>query len=100
LHGHSYTAHAVGCTVAVDSLRTMTKMESSGSWNAYRDDWKAVDLSGEDNSPEVWSVWSRDLLRELSYADSVESVFALGTVLSISLRDAQGGGKSPPVYSS
>jgi dethiobiotin synthetase/adenosylmethionine--8-amino-7-oxononanoate aminotransferase len=97
LHGHSYTAHAVGCTVAVDSLRTMTKMESSGSWNAYRDDWKAVDVSGEDNSPEVWSVWSRDLLRDLSYAESVESVFALGTVLSISLRDAQGGGKSSPL---
>lgn len=38
-------------------------------------------------------MWSRDLLRDLSYADSVESVFALGTVLSISLRDAQGGGK-------
>ncbi|KAH1299619.1 hypothetical protein KXW39_002191 [Aspergillus fumigatus] len=92
LHGHSYTAHAVGCTVAVDSLRAMTKMESSGSWDAYRGDWKAVDVSGEDNSPEVWSVWSRDLLRDLSYADSVESVFALGTVLSISLRDAQGGG--------
>lgn len=45
--------------------------------------------------PDVWSVWSQSLLQDLSRAESVESVFAIGTVLSISLRDAQGGGKYP-----
>ncbi|EAW08757.1 adenosylmethionine-8-amino-7-oxononanoate aminotransferase [Aspergillus clavatus NRRL 1] len=98
LHGHSYTAHAVGCTVAVDSLQAMMKMENNGTWDEYRRDWKPQSLSktakvtGEDDCPEVWSVWSHDLLRDLSYAESVESIFAIGTVLSISLKDAQGGG--------
>ena len=89
LHGHSYTAHAVGCQVAVDSLRTMTQMEQGGSWHKYRQDWQPAPTA---SSPEVWSVWSHGLVQELSHAPSVEGLFALGTVLSISLRDTQGGG--------
>jgi dethiobiotin synthetase/adenosylmethionine--8-amino-7-oxononanoate aminotransferase len=89
LHGHSYTAHAVGCQVAVDSLQTMIRMESSGSWDGYRQDW------GETLSNlEVWSVWSHGLVSDLSHAQSVDGVFAIGTVLSISLKDMHGGGKS------
>ncbi|RAL02658.1 adenosylmethionine-8-amino-7-oxononanoate aminotransferase [Aspergillus ibericus CBS 121593] len=91
LHGHSYTAHAVGCQVAVDSLRTMTQMEQGGSWNKYRQDWQPA-LEADRTSPEVWSVWSHGLVHELSHAPSVEGLFALGTVLSISLKDTQGGG--------
>ncbi|KAB8073528.1 pyridoxal phosphate-dependent transferase [Aspergillus leporis] len=87
LHGHSYTAHAVGCQVAVDSLQTMIRMESSGSWDGYRQDW------GETLSNlEVWSVWSHGLVSDLSHAQSVDGVFAIGTVLSISLKDMHGGG--------
>lgn len=92
LHGHSYTAHASGCTVAVDSLRAMTKMDKDGSWDGYRADWQ--NTSSTASAPEVWSVWSNGLLKDLSCAESVESVFAIGTVLSISLRDAEGAGKS------
>lgn len=103
LHGHSYTAHAIGCQVAVDSLRTMMHMEATGVWDTYRHDWKQQPLGATpgtkqnkelSRAPEtnVWSVWSHDLVRCLSCAESVESVFAIGTVLSISLKDAQGGG--------
>ena len=96
LHGHSYTAHAVGCQVAVDSLQTMMRMENSGSWDGYRQDWKPTqsDLGARD-SLDVWSVWSHGLVNDLSHASSVDGVFAIGTVLSISLKDVQGGGKSP-----
>ncbi|KAJ5737093.1 Pyridoxal phosphate-dependent transferase major region subdomain 2 [Penicillium malachiteum] len=92
LHGHSYTAHAMGCTVAVDSLRTMSEMDKDGSWDEYRTDWNESSTLEETSTPEVWSVWSNALLKDLSCAESVESVFAIGTVLSISLRDEQGGG--------
>lgn len=94
LHGHSYTAHASGCTVAVDSLRAMSKMDKDGSWDGYRADWQNTSTPSTASTPEVWSVWSNGLLKDLSCAESVESVFAIGTVLSISLRDAQGGGRS------
>lgn len=96
LHGHSYTAHAVGCTVAVDSLKTMSEMDINGSWESFKKDWNNTSptpaTATASSIPDVWSVWSQGLLRDLSCADSVESVFAIGTVLSISLRDAQGGG--------
>ena len=95
LHGHSYTAHAIGCTVAVESLRTMSQMDVGGSWEAYRADWGCETLGSADAfMPDVWSVWSQSLVHDLSCAETVESVFALGTVLGISLQDAQGGGKS------
>ena len=93
LHGHSYTAHAVGCQVAVDSLRKMEGMDpqvtgtgvgsESAHWEVYQENW------GDDG---VWSMWSPELVRDLSGIDSVEGIFALGTVLSIALRDGQGGG--------
>lgn len=99
LHGHSYTAHAVGCTVAVDSLRTMTDMQQNGAWGAYQADWQPTQsVPVQKSTPSVWSVWSQGLLQDLSCAASVESVFAIGTVLSVSLRDAQGGGKSLRTY--
>lgn len=94
LHGHSYTAHAVGCTVAVDSLRTMDDMDTNGSWNHFKEDWNAKPVKSKSlGSADVWSVWSHKLLQDLSCAETVESVFGIGTVLSISLRDAEGGGK-------
>lgn len=97
LHGHSYTAHAVGCTVAVDSLKAMSEMDVDGSWDGYRADWEnKASAPASESAPDVWSVWSQGLLRDLSCAETVESVFAIGTVLSISLRDAQGGGKFQP----
>lgn len=93
LHGHSYTAHAVGCTVAVDSLKTMAEMDVNGSWDSFKADWESKSSApASASTPDVWSVWSQGLLQDLSCAESVESVFAIGTVLSISLRDAQGGG--------
>lgn len=100
LHGHSYTAHAVGCTVAVESLRTMSRMDANGSWDRYRANWEIktdAAAPASVSTPNVWSVWSQGLVRDLSCAEAVESVFAIGTVLSISLRDAQGGGKSEAV---
>ncbi|KAI2787270.1 hypothetical protein POX_f07633 [Penicillium oxalicum] len=93
LHGHSYTAHPVGCTVAIESIKTMNAMDNNGSFDQFKTNWaQRVDSHAEKLAPHVWSVWSQDLIQDLSRAQSVESVFAIGTVLSISLRDAQGGG--------
>lgn len=88
LHGHSYTAHAVGCQVGVEALRRMSLMDHSGHWAHAQQLWPSPTAS----VGAVWSLWSPAIVRQLSQADPVEGIYALGTLLAISLRDVQGGG--------
>ncbi|KAM0336327.1 hypothetical protein ACHAPQ_004259 [Fusarium lateritium] len=82
LHGHSYTAHAVGCQVAVESVKEMQSMESTGTWEWAEKDWET----------QAWSVWSRNFVNTVSHDPQVLGVWALGSVLAISLRDDDGVG--------
>lgn len=101
LHGHSYTAHAVGCQVGVEALRRMDAMARGGQWADHRRLWQeqptaaAAAAASTSGPSDIWSVWSPDIIRRLSHTESVEGVWALGTVLVMSLRDVQGGGKFP-----
>ncbi|KAK3117604.1 hypothetical protein LTR53_000832 [Teratosphaeriaceae sp. CCFEE 6253] len=97
LHGHSYTAHPVGCSVANESLRTMMRMERDGAWDAFQKPWTPSAGQGSSTrSPGggkgVWSYWSPSFIQTLSHRPEVDAVFALGSVLAITLRDP--GGKS------
>ncbi|RBA18480.1 adenosylmethionine-8-amino-7-oxononanoate aminotransferase [Fusarium proliferatum] len=83
LHGHSYTAHAVGCQVAVESVREMQDMEKRGEWEWAERDWE---------KDQAWSVWSREFVNNVSHNQQVLGVWALGSVLAISLRDDAGVG--------
>lgn len=103
LHGHSYTAHAVGCQVAIESLATMERMERGGAWRQFQEDWVVGSLPpllGKENGKkplDVWSVWSRDFVKELSTrTDQVEGLWALGSVLAIHVKDAAGSGMFNP----
>lgn len=100
LHGHSYTAHAVGCHVANTSLDIYLNMDRSRQWQAYKDDWDATPTSQSPQSEAsetagklegVWSSWSRDFIHNISLSKDVESVSALGSVLAIALHDEQAG---------
>ncbi|EMC99632.1 hypothetical protein BAUCODRAFT_343702 [Baudoinia panamericana UAMH 10762] len=92
LHGHSYTAHAVGCAVANESLGTMMKMERQGAWTTFRESWlpSSHGLSLSTSSGEVWSMWSNAFLKAISHRPNVDYVFALGSVLVIALKDPAG----------
>ncbi|KAI5305183.1 hypothetical protein KEM55_009108 [Ascosphaera atra] len=100
LHGHSYTAHPLGCQVAVDSMKTMSIMEERGDWDAQRRDWGQQPFAlsqdakkpHEQKSTDVWSVWSKDFVSDLSYGKHVDGVFSIGTVLAIHLKDSEGKG--------
>lgn len=94
LHGHSYTAHPVGCQVAVESLKEMQAMDRRGDWDwAKGQGWAAAARgSGGDG---VWSTWPLGLVEELSRkTQRVAGAWALGSVLAIHVRDAAGGGYS------
>ncbi|KAG8167173.1 hypothetical protein KVR01_002862 [Diaporthe batatas] len=98
LHGHSYTAHAVGCQVAIETLETMRRMEIDGTWERFVQDWTVSsslpdDIHVNDGlEPFVWSVWSRDFVKELSTRAEVEGLWAVGSVLAIHVKDSAGSG--------
>lgn len=103
LHGHSYTAHPIGCQVALDSFKTMMKISDGPKWDAFRSDWgveQPQDLKpemsvshGASSTQEigVWSCWSQEFVRNLSFSPNVDGVWALGSVLAITIKDEEGG---------
>lgn len=96
LHGHSYTAHAVGCQVANTSLNMMMDMDRGGKWQVYKNDWTEPTSTSptqmlDTNSLDVWSVWTKEFVQQISNRRDVESVVALGSVLGITLHDSERG---------
>ncbi|KAH0565441.1 hypothetical protein GP486_001158 [Trichoglossum hirsutum] len=92
LHGHSYTAHAVGCKVAETAVKMMVGMEKKGAWEGFKKDWLDVPPHTSSTGPGIWSHWSRAFVNDLSYAENVEGVIAIGSILAISLHDRTGAG--------
>jgi dethiobiotin synthetase/adenosylmethionine--8-amino-7-oxononanoate aminotransferase len=103
LHGHSYTAHAVGCAVAEASVKELLRIEGGEEWEAFRASWGKTKVESVPGAKDgVWSMWSPTFLDNVSRRGEVESVVALGSVLAIKLRD-ENPGMSPflspsPVY--
>ncbi|KAL2064072.1 hypothetical protein VTL71DRAFT_4566 [Oculimacula yallundae] len=104
LHGHSYTAHPVGCHVANTALEMLRGLERGGEWEVCRRDWREgsdgeevlVRVRGAGDVPvykkgDVWSVWGKGFVERVSWSEDVESVIALGSVLAISLQDQHAG---------
>ena len=87
LHGHSYTAYPVGCEVANETLRVVSKMAESPEWADAKDEWKAR----EAQAVNVWSFWSPGFVDALSRCEAVGEVMTLGTVLALKVAgDGQG----------
>ena len=89
LHGHSYTAHAVGCQVALESVREMQKMDTRGDWSWAKTASQEGGLLAEDGT---WSVWNPEFILWLSQLPTsyVDGVWSLGTVLAIRLASKDG----------
>lgn len=87
LHGHSYTAHPIGCEVANETLSLIDKVTASDNWKAAQAKWDKPDGS----LGKVWSLWDPVFVTELSKLERVEEVMTMGCVLSIHLKDASAG---------
>ncbi|KAH8671967.1 pyridoxal phosphate-dependent transferase [Tricladium varicosporioides] len=99
LHGHSYTAHPIGCHVANMSLKTFLAMEKKREWYEFKGEWGGLPGVKEDErkrriARQVWSMWSEKFVDTVSRFEGVESVNTLGSVLAINLRDSEGAGYS------
>ncbi|KAK4612052.1 Bifunctional dethiobiotin synthetase/adenosylmethionine-8-amino-7-oxononanoate aminotransferase [Fulvia fulva] len=95
LHGHSYTAHPMGCAVANESLRQLQDLDRGGAWENFKEDWSPRGTShgvSYQGSEQAWSMWSWDFVSNVSHKANVDNVFALGSVLAITLKDPAGSG--------
>jgi bifunctional dethiobiotin synthetase / adenosylmethionine---8-amino-7-oxononanoate aminotransferase len=89
LHGHSYTAHPIGCEVANETLNIVEKLTSSDLWDDARKKWAKSDASAEPGI--VWSFWDPTFVEAMSRLDVISEVMALGTVLAFKIGDERGG---------
>lgn len=80
LHGHSYTANPIGCSVANKALELVERRVGEGKWADEMNDWDGP----------VWSLWSRQFVDAISRREGVEGAMAMGTVLAIELSGERG----------
>ncbi|XP_021304673.1 bifunctional dethiobiotin synthetase/7,8-diamino-pelargonic acid aminotransferase, mitochondrial isoform X2 [Sorghum bicolor] len=72
LHGHSYTAHAMGCTAALKAMQ----------W--YRD--PSTNLNLDADHMKLKELWDGTLVKQLSSLPNVKRVVSLGTICAIELK--------------
>ena len=87
LHGHSYTAHPIGCEVANEALSLIDKLSLSDDWTSAQASWANPDGS----KGKVWSLWSPDFIDAISKLALVKETMTLGCVLSIKVQDNSAG---------
>jgi bifunctional dethiobiotin synthetase / adenosylmethionine---8-amino-7-oxononanoate aminotransferase len=102
LHGHSYTAHPIGCMVANKALEEYSKMDGAHSaaetagWSVFKEAWsKPANTSvteGKTSQPSIYSFFPPELLEKLSHHPRLRGCFALGTVLVLKMASAGGAG--------
>jgi len=100
LHGHSYTAHPVGCVSGLHALDVFDTMLAKQDEPTGMD---GADTADGDSTAEVRYFDPRDV-RRLSELPAVQESMGLGTVLAVTVRpDGDGGGgyaaasKSAPI---
>ncbi|TIC00510.1 hypothetical protein E3Q17_02141 [Wallemia mellicola] len=88
LHGHSYTAHPIGCSVANASFEEIKKLTTSDDWKASKSAWNS------ESENAIWSLWNPETVKTLASLDNVDGVLALGTVLVVHLKSSGKGYES------
>lgn len=95
LHGHSYTAHPIGTSVALKSLEILdhihdpappsSSSSSSSSSSIERDEMRARRTAWSRDEP-FYSVWEPEFITRLSHHAKIDGVLCLGSVMAITLR--------------
>ena len=101
LHGHSYTAHAVGCGVANKTLEILEKMEEGQDWKGAKKEWSTststsneTSLTSSSSPPAfdpIWSLWSNSFVHSLSSHPRIAGTISLGTVFALHLKTSSSG---------
>lgn len=87
LHGHSYTAHPIGCEVANETLAQIDRLVKTDEWKSAKSKWS--EYQGEES--KVWSLWDPQFVAEVSKLPQVKEAMALGSVFAINFEDSVSG---------
>jgi dethiobiotin synthetase/adenosylmethionine--8-amino-7-oxononanoate aminotransferase len=93
LHGHSYTANPIGCSVALKAVEMIEQKEASGGWDEEKRSWGVgqggTELVNEDQTR--WSFWTPQFVDAVSRLEGVKGAMAMGTVFAVELEDPSSG---------
>lgn len=81
LHGHSYTAHPIGCAAALHALSIFSNPDSNPNLEP-------------DGSQCLSSLWNNENVRIISSLPGVHGAYALGTLLAVELKASSSGYES------
>jgi len=85
LHGHSYTANPIGCSVALKAIEmSETRVPRTHLMEGGGAGWGEIE-------GDRWSLWSLPFLQDVSRNKGVKGVMGMGTVLAIELEDVESG---------
>ncbi|GBG80321.1 hypothetical protein CBR_g30689 [Chara braunii] len=71
LHGHSYSAHPIGCSAAIEALSSFSNL--------------VVNPNYVPDKHQLQELWDVELLREASFLGNINRVTAIGTVFAVEL---------------
>ncbi|CAE7095647.1 unnamed protein product [Rhizoctonia solani] len=92
LHGHSYSAHPVGCAVASATMDEIGLVTRGKEWQeAKRRCLDGLYASNGRSESDAWTLWDPKFVEAASKKKRVEQTMALGTVFAMTLRGANGG---------
>jgi len=92
LHGHSYTAHPVGCAAAIQALEAFTNPSLNSNVCTPHVEGRCL-RSGACTAPcgNLHSQWNSEAIAELSHRPDLERVISLGTLLVVELKSSEAG---------
>lgn len=94
LHGHSYTAHAVGCSAGLYSLRTMGNPESNPNLCSPTKQYCDCSRQPHETCGNLIPLWDDTIISRISHLPRVKGIFSLGTVVSVQLKSSASGYES------
>ncbi|WRT66898.1 dethiobiotin synthase [Kwoniella shivajii] len=86
LHGHSYTANPVGCSVSLKAIEILERQ----NWSKEKEMWGITQTESESETKR-WSFWNENFIKSVSNLPSIKGTMGMGTVLAIELDAGEGG---------
>jgi len=91
LHGHSYTAHPIGCQASVAALDIYCDKTSNPNYPGHEGSQRAQEARGDLGKAKLTDLWDEDMAATISLDPKVRRVLPLGTVFAVEMNAEDAG---------